>query len=210
MARWIVFDAMGVIFEEADDILNGLVPFLQRRGFALDPETVHSIYRRASLGEISSREFWNRLGLGMQYPVLEQEYLDTCLRLDPLFLPAAESLSENYSLALLSNDIAEWSARLRRRHGLDRIFQTAVISSAAGIRKPDPGIYRILLDRLQAKPEDCVFIDDRIPNLVVAKSLGIIPLWMAKGDQPPAPGISNRIRSLSELPQWIENNFSIP
>ena len=32
MTRWIVFDVMGVIFEEGDDIINGLVPFLRRRG----------------------------------------------------------------------------------------------------------------------------------------------------------------------------------
>jgi FMN phosphatase YigB (HAD superfamily) len=208
MAQWIIFDAMGVIFEEADDIVNLLVPFLHRRGFALDPENVHSIYRRASLGEISSREFWNRLGLGGEYPAIENDYLDTCLSLDPEFLKTAAFLSKGFSLAMLSNDIADWSAHLRRRHGLDRFFQTTVISSEAGIRKPDAGIYRILLERLQVKPEDCAFIDDRIPNLLAAKSLGIIPLWMVKGNQPPDPEIPHRIRNLSELPQWMENFFS--
>jgi putative hydrolase of the HAD superfamily len=161
MTQWIVFDAMGVVFEEADDILNRLIPFLHHRGFRLNPETVHANYRRASLGQISSREFWNSLGLGGEYPALEQEYLDTCLRLDPNFPETAELLAGKYSLALLSNDIAEWSAHVRRKHGLDRIFQTAVISSEVGIRKPDAGIYRILLDRLQADGKDCLFVDDR-------------------------------------------------
>ena len=101
MVRWIVFDAMGVIFEEGDDILNRLIPFLHRRGFALDAETVHAIYRRASLGQISPREFWTGLGLDGEYPASEDEYLDTCLSLDPDFLKTAELLAENFSLAAL-------------------------------------------------------------------------------------------------------------
>jgi FMN phosphatase YigB (HAD superfamily) len=207
MTQWIVFDAMGVIFEEADDILNRLVPFLHRRGFVLDAENVHAVYRRASLGEISHREFWNSLGLGAEYPAIENEYLDTCLNLDPLFLETAKLLSGRFSLAILSNDIAEWSAHLRHAHGLDRIFQTAVISSEVGIRKPAPEIYRILLNRLQAEGKDCLFIDDRLENLQPAAALGITPVWLAKNDQPPALVTPHRIRNLSELPKLLEYIF---
>jgi putative hydrolase of the HAD superfamily len=210
MIQWIVFDAMGVIFEESDDILNLLVPFLHQRGFALDAENVHAIYRRASLGEISSREFWNGLGLGADYPAIENKYLDTCFRLDPHFLETAKLLSGTFSLALLSNDIAEWSAHLRRKHGLDRIFQTTLISSEVGIRKPDAGIYRILLHRLRAKPEDCVFIDDRIPNLLAAAALGITPIWLAKDNPPPIPEIPYRIQNLSELPKLVGDDGRQP
>jgi FMN phosphatase YigB (HAD superfamily) len=83
-----------------------------------------------------------------------------------------------------------------------------LVSSEVGIRKPDAGIYRILLDRLQAKAEDCIFIDDRLPNLLIAKTLGIIPVWLAKGNPPPEPEIPYRIQNLSELPELIENYFS--
>ena len=207
MIRWIVFDAMGVIFEEGDDILNRLVPFLQQRGFALDAEYVHAAYRRASLGQISSREFWKSLNLEREYPTIQNEYLDTCVRLDPHFLNTVLRLGGKFSMAMLTNDIAEWSARLRRTNGLDRIFQKTLISSEVGIRKPDAGIYRILLDRLQAKAEDCIFIDDRLPNLLIAKTLGIIPVWLAKGNPPPDPEIPHRIQNLSELPELVGEIF---
>ncbi|OGO07262.1 MAG: hypothetical protein A3K46_05700, partial [Chloroflexi bacterium RBG_13_60_9] len=164
-----MFDAMGVIFEEADDIIKGLVPFLHRRGFThLDPEAVHAVYRRASLGQIPPREFWKQIGLEGGWPAIETEYLDACLQLDPVFITTAENLCRDYSLAVLSNDIAEWSARMRRKHNLDRLFQAVVISGEVGVRKPAPEIYRILLNRLGAKGEDCAFIDDRIPNLSAA------------------------------------------
>jgi putative hydrolase of the HAD superfamily len=200
MPKWIIFDAMGVIFEEGDDIINRLVPFLHRRGFPLDEENVHATYRRASLGQISPREFWDSLDLGGEYPAIEDEYLDTCLSLDPYFLEIAELLAGRFSLAMLSNDIAEWSAHLRRKHGLDRIFQTAVISSEVGIRKPDAGIYRILLERLQAEGKDCLFIDDRLENLPPAAALGMIPVWLGGAGDPTA----------REIPYWINNLLDLP
>ena len=208
LPKWIVFDAMGVIFEEGDDIINGLVPFLHRHGHGhLDPEAVHAAYRRASLGQISPREFWESQGLIGEYPAIENEYLDTCLQLDPLFGETAERLRSRYSLAVLSNDIPEWSVYLRRRHGLDRFFENAVISGEVGIRKPAPEIYRILLDRLQAEGKDCIFIDDRIPNLTPAAALGMIPVWLARQDGPSDPKIPHRIRRLSELPGLADEVF---
>jgi HAD superfamily hydrolase (TIGR01509 family) len=207
MTRWIVFDAMGVIFEEGDDILNRLVPFLRRRGCLLDGEAVHAVYRRASLGEISSRAFWEAIGFGGEYPAVEREYLDTCLQLDPRFIETAGQLADRFSLAVLSNDIAEWSAYLRHRHGLDRLFQAAVISSEARVRKPAPEIYRILLDRLHARGEDCVFIDDRIPNLEPAAALGMIPVWLAREEESSERVTLHRIKSLTELPGLVGRIF---
>jgi HAD superfamily hydrolase (TIGR01509 family) len=207
MTQWIVFDAMGVIFEEGDDILKRLVPFLRKRGSVMEGEIVHSIYRRASLGQLSCREFWDQIGMEAEYPAIENEYLEKCLTLDPQFIGIAERLSGRFSMAVLSNDIQEWSEHLRRTHNLDRFFRAAVISSEVGVRKPAPEIYRILLDRLQADGKDCIFIDDRISNLTPAAALGMIPVWMAKGDDPQAQEFTLRIRKLSELPALILKLF---
>jgi FMN phosphatase YigB (HAD superfamily) len=208
VARWIVFDAMGVIFEEGDDILNRLVPFLHRRGCALEGEYVHSVYRRASLGQISSRGFWSTLQLGGEYPAIEKEYLDTCLQLDPQFVETAGRLGGKYSLAILSNDINDWSVYLRRRLNLERFFQAAVVSSEAGVRKPDPAIYRILLERLGAEGKDCIFIDDRLENLAPAAALGIVPVLLVKAENRLGRGVSHQIQSLSDLPELADNIFS--
>lgn len=208
MTRWIVFDAMGVIFDEGDDILNRLVPFLRRRGLTMDGEVLHEVYRRASLGLVAPRDFWEAVGFGAEYPAIEREYLEACLQLDPQFVPAAESLAARYSLAILSNDIAEWSAYLRKRHGLDDLFRAAVISGEVGVRKPAPEIYRILLERLHARGGDCVFVDDRIANLAPAAELGIVPVLRTKEGKPAAREIRYRIKSLSELPALVEGIFA--
>jgi HAD superfamily hydrolase (TIGR01509 family) len=208
MPKWIVFDAMGVVYDEGDDIINRFVPFLHARGIPLDAETVHAVYRRASLGQIDCRGFWGALGLGDSFPAIQTEYLDTCLHLDPQFIATAGRLAKKYSLAMLSNDIAEWSAFLRRKFGLDRLLRTAVISSEAGFRKPAPEIYRILLDRLQANGEDCIFVDDRLPNLAPAAALGIAPVLFAKADAQADRECPYRISRLAELPALADEIFS--
>jgi FMN phosphatase YigB (HAD superfamily) len=40
--------------------------------------------------------------------------------------------------------------------------------------KPDPAIYKLTLDRLETKPEETLFIDDKQPNIDAAHALGIV------------------------------------
>jgi 2-haloacid dehalogenase len=48
-----------------------------------------------------------------------------------------------------------------------------VLSGEEKVCKPDPKIYKILLERYQLRPEESVFIDDRQENLDAAKTLDI-------------------------------------
>lgn len=47
-----------------------------------------------------------------------------------------------------------------------------VLSGKVKQAKPEPYIYHLLLDKINHKAEDCLFIDDSIPNIETAKSLG--------------------------------------
>lgn len=103
--KWVVFDAMGVIFEEGDDLNKLLVPFIQKRNKKAERIVIIDLYRQAFVGKKTSREFWRELGLDKEYPAVEQEYLDSCLKLDPAFKALAEELSSEYNVAILSNDV---------------------------------------------------------------------------------------------------------
>ena len=171
MLKWIIFDAMGVVFTVGDDTNDLLIPFIQENNPHISRETINAIYLRASLGQISSRQFWNEVGL-YEYPQIETTYLDSRLTLDPSFKSTAKSLTKQFCLGLLSNDVSEWSVYLRKRHNLDS-FVTVVISGDVGCRKPDPQIFKCFLNSAAAKARECVFVDDRCKNLIVAKRLGM-------------------------------------
>ena len=42
-----------------------------------------------------------------------------------------------------------------------------------GLLKPDPRIFKAVLDKLQAKPDEVIFVDDKSDNVEGAQSLGI-------------------------------------
>lgn len=48
-----------------------------------------------------------------------------------------------------------------------------VISSDVKMVKPEPGIYKYLLDTYELKPKETVFLDDRKDNIDMAKSFGM-------------------------------------
>lgn len=56
---------------------------------------------------------------------------------------------------------------------LNELFGLAVISSDIGLRKPDPTIYRLVLERLSLPAERTVFVDDGRPNIEAADRLGM-------------------------------------
>ncbi|MET8825867.1 HAD family phosphatase [Streptomyces sp. NPDC004610] len=81
--------------------------------------------------------------------------------------------ASGYTLALLTNNVAEWGPRWRAQIPVDELFHTVVDSSAEGVRKPDPEIYRRLLDRLPHTPAECLFVDDLAENCEAAEALGM-------------------------------------
>ena len=117
--EWIVLDAMGVIFIEGRDLYELLIPFALNRNPNLNPELIQETYYKASLGKVISKQVWNILGFADEYPDIEKEYLDTCLTIDPDFNEVAEELKNHYSMALLSNDVKEWSNYLRQKFELN-------------------------------------------------------------------------------------------
>ena len=63
-------------------------------------------------------------------------------------------------LAICTNNVREWEARWRAMLPIDEIFDTVVDSAFVGMRKPDPEIYRLTLERLGAAPAEALFVDD--------------------------------------------------
>ena len=77
-----------------------------------------------------------------------------------------------YRLYVLSNMSREFIDFLRRAD-VYALFDGEVVSCEEGTVKPEPRIYRILLDRYGLTPADTLFIDDRAANIAAAREAGI-------------------------------------
>jgi len=50
------------------------------------------------------------------------------------------------------------------------------------VAKPDPAIYKLLLDRIHRPPDQCLFIDDSERNILVADRLGFQTIHFSSPD----------------------------
>ncbi len=62
-------------------------------------------------------------------------------------------------------------------------FQDIVVSGTEKLIKPDPLIYKLLLDRNGLKAEECVFIDDKEINVLAAQKLNIFGIRFDNANQ---------------------------
>jgi HAD superfamily hydrolase (TIGR01509 family) len=180
LLRILVLDAMGVIYSVANDDRDILCPFVAEKGGTKDVSEIEMLYRSTSLGNMSSAQFWEAVGLD---PGLEDEYLQRYELTDGLtdFLEAINS--QGYEVWCLSNDISEWSKKLRARFGLDKYVRGFVISGDVGVRKPEKAIFDHLIGQLTVSPRDAVFVDDQRRNLDVAAALGFSTILFAPAGQ---------------------------
>jgi epoxide hydrolase-like predicted phosphatase len=89
---------------------------------------------------------------------------------------------------LLTNNLAEFRDGWRRMLPVDELFEFVVDSSEVGVRKPDPAIFRIALDRLGGLPASRVaFLDDFPGNIRAARLLGMQAVLV---EQDPGPALA--------------------
>ena len=83
----------------------------------------------------------------------------------------ARKLSENYTIHILSNQLKFRTDYIKKTFDLS-FFDNALFSNEIGLKKPSEEIFTFLLDEINQKPENCLFIDDSPVNIAVAKKLG--------------------------------------
>ena len=170
----IVFDLGGVVF--ARDVQKCTPDFIRFFDFVRAPEMPEfwEEYDRGTRSLDETKEAMCRIrgctrekcdayvqqAIALQEPVKPTERLLGDLK------------SAGYKLYVLSNMSKEFIAFLRR-FPLYGHFDGEVISCEEQTVKPEPRIYRILLDRYGLAPEETLFIDDRPANLEAAARFGI-------------------------------------
>jgi HAD superfamily hydrolase (TIGR01509 family) len=174
----LVLDAMGVIYQVGNDNRDLLCPFVREKGGIEDVPRILALYHAASLGEMSSAALWRGVGLD---PGVEDEYLRRYELTEGTidFLEVVNS--QDYDVWCLSNDISEWSKKLRTRFGLDRYIRGFVISGDVGVRKPERAIFDHLIRTMSVSPRAAAFVDDQKANLDVGATLGFRTILFVPG-----------------------------
>ena len=91
----------------------------------------------------------------------------------PEVLPLIDRLEgAGCGLYYLSNYAWEPFSQMLRTYPVFQKVREGIVSSRVHTVKPDPAIYRILLQTYHLDPGECVFVDDHPGNLEPARKLG--------------------------------------
>lgn len=180
--RAVVFDLGGVVLESP---LHAINRFEDRCGIPRGSITDRvasvgddSAWKALETGRLSMPDFIRSFEAelaeaGIEVPVAElMEAIEDETALRPAMLAAIDLLREQgMTVAALTNNWVPFPAidtTELRAH-----FDVFVESYREGVNKPDPEIYRRLLDRLRIPPAQIVYLDDIGRNLKPGRALGM-------------------------------------
>ncbi len=84
-----------------------------------------------------------------------------------------EYKAKGYTLLGLTNWSSETFCQVKDVYPIFKLLDGMVVSAEEHCIKPSPRIYQILLERFGLNASDCVFIDDRQPNIDGADAVGM-------------------------------------
>ena len=170
--------------EEAPISLQDLGRAMQEAAEAYGEHPLFALER----GEISEAEFGRRLAErlhdGFDLQRLRELYFERIEPNAPMIAYMRSLRADGLRLGLLTNNVREWEPLWRAKlHDVDELFEVIVDSAFVGMRKPEPGIYELTLERLGLPGDACAFIDDLELNCVAAREHGITPIQFHSTEQ---------------------------
>jgi putative hydrolase of the HAD superfamily len=129
-------------------------------------------------GNISEREFTERLGgaLGRKLDTMTSTYFANLHPNEPMIAYMRTLREDGLRLGLLTNNVREWEPLWRAKlPDVDELFEVIVDSGFVGMRKPEPEIYQLTLERMGdgLRFDECAFLDDIEVNCDAARALGM-------------------------------------
>ncbi len=176
----LIFDLGGVIVRtEFPQVRDQLEAKLELAPGTLDRHIWGGAeWELAEIGAITYEEYWERVGaaLGFSTPediaAFRQEYFSGD-RVDQELVQLIRDLKPRYKIGLLSNAPDRLDHWLENYWHIKHLFDAIVYSGRARLAKPDPRIFRQILEQLQVLPSQAIFIDDYPGNVEAALDLGM-------------------------------------
>ncbi len=178
MIKAVVFDCFGVLTNDG---------WLAFKNQYLHDEAARSeateLNRQADSGYIDQEQFERELArLAGVDAATVQRVIDGHVPNDALFAYIHDTLKPHYKIGLLSNVSADYTPELFAPEQ-NALFDAKTFSYELGVIKPHHAMYESIATKLDALPEECVFIDDREQFVAGARDTGMQAIWYQDNDQ---------------------------
>ncbi len=233
-----VRDSAGLRLRFAERLLErlalyGIFPDTDASALAVSLHENSEIYKHWSekhLTELPGARIWNEfylkefhIGEEKLAPIAEElsflyDYERVCNLRRPGLSETFERLhAMGLHLGIISNIIStSFAPHILKEYGIERFCECVVMSSTAGVRKPDPAVFRMAMDELGVTPEETAYVGDTLSRDVAGSRNAGLALAIRIHNPQSAHrdlGLSEEgalkpdftIRELTELPELIQN-----
>lgn len=180
-----------------------------------DAYTVHNnhlwdMYRKGEIKKEVLRGLRFSLTLndfGIDDVELGEKIGDEYIRISPLIVnlfPYAieilEYLAPNYKLHIITNGFAEVQTVKLRESKMRKYFDHIITSEEAGVKKPNPRIFKFAFDKSGALPENSIMIgDDYEVDIIGAADVKMKQIFFDPYNLQPDVECSYRVKNLKEI-----------
>ncbi len=207
-----VFDAYGTLF----DVHSAVARLAGRIGS--DADRLSALWRTKQL-EYSwvlslmrrHADFWRLTEDALDFAMAAVPGTDAALR-EPLLdayrtldaypeVPAvlAKLRGRGARCAILSNGSPEMLADAVGSAGLAELLDAVLSIEEAGIFKPDPGVYRLVLHRFGLRADEVSFQSSNAWDIAGATAFGFSPVWINRTGQPREYADIGEVREVRDL-----------
>lgn len=179
MIKNIIFDLGGVILTHKKTLVEDILSKI----FNIPVEDAKSHYLKYKddlrTGKIDSTIFITQLRNDLKstksvselLKEWEQEYKNIAY-INNLVLELIDELHKNYSVYLMTDTI-DLHDRYNSQRGIYNHFKYVIKSNEEGVKKPDARAFLNMLQKIDARANECCFIDDLKENIIAARKLGM-------------------------------------
>jgi putative hydrolase of the HAD superfamily len=170
--RLVIFDMGGVVVDfEVDRFLHHVSQLVQRPFDEVQQAVYHEdLLLPLEVGRIKPEQYYAHLKESLALPWTYDQFVrawNDTLRENPDVTPLVHQVHKHHRLTALTNTNALHSQHMRTTFASLAVFDDWIASCEVGLRKPDPEIYRLALERADVEAQETVYVDDR-PELIEA------------------------------------------
>ena len=195
----VIWDFGGVFTTSPFDAFNryererGLPPDIIRRINSINPDT--NAWAKIERSEIDAATF-DRLfadeAQALGYAIRGADVLALLSGdLRPRVVAAFKACKARFKVGCITNNaptgkgagMSASSTEAQEVAAVFSLFDHVIESSKAGVRKPDPRIYRMMCEAIEVAPDRCVYLDDLGINLKPARDMGMVTIKVVSEDQ---------------------------
>ena len=173
--KCILFDVGGVLAKEnIDPVYKNLNEKLGKRVFGRKT----TLHKKSLCGKIKEKEFYGGLSKKSGISARKLRTLMTLeytkiLSVNKDVARIAKRLRKHGDMTAILSNVTSEHKRINSRHGIYKGFSPMILSCDAGCMKPQKKIFELALKKSNAKPNECVFIDDRKEFLQTPQKIGM-------------------------------------